>query len=164
MENQLSEIELFIITSIHHLSNIFYTKSCPQTPIFEFLVCILPQYFTIAFLDYALFAYILFIILILVIPKAQREIQPLGDTIDRTQSVILTCITIALFAADFSFYHIQSPKLGISMSEGLRFMDIGVGSFVFIFGFFAPKTSFEKKIRNIIIFYLLWESLDLFQK
>lgn len=74
-------------------------------------------------------------------------------SIDRTRFLLISCVAIAVFAADFSFY--DSQKLGKSMGYGLKLMDIGVGSFVYNAGFFSVKADSRRKIQNAILAFFL---------
>lgn len=154
MKETLTEFELAKITLSSLLSMAVYSKICPNNILCEFLFLAIPQYFTIVFLKQAHYLYIVFIIALILLSNrkiviAEKKIDRLTNGIDKSRYVIISCVAIAIFAADFSFYDINSHKLGKSMDYGLMLMDIGVGSFVFNAGFFSVKASPRRKVRSI---------------
>lgn len=82
------------------------------------------------------------------ISVAQDDEPYTSVAIDRVRLLIMGCVAITIFASDFSFY--EGSKLGKSMGNGLKLMDIGVGSFVYNAGFFSTKASPQRKIQNVL--------------
>lgn len=104
------------------------------------------------FIKHAYWLYVIFFFALLIPYNKNRTIEVEGDAIDKTRFIIISCVSIAVFAADFPFYHLKRHKLGKSMSDGLKLMDIGVGSFVYNGGFFSTFAKPHKKIK-IFLFH-----------
>ncbi|KAM0671868.1 hypothetical protein CWI42_040040 [Ordospora colligata] len=176
--NYLNEIELFATTGITHLSVLFYHLMIPKSMALEFLFTVIPQYVAIVFINQMHIFYMILCVPLVVYfivsllykrkktskfllkeaPNASLVDSNLFDisgseymstAIDRNRLVIILCVAVAIFAADFPFYN--DPRLGKSMDYGLKLMDIGVGSFVYNAGFFSTLSNSKKKAKNIII-------------
>ncbi|KAH9411736.1 hypothetical protein HK407_04g08470 [Ordospora pajunii] len=174
--NYLNEIELFTTTGITHLSVLVYHLMIPKSMALEFLFTAIPQYVAIVFIGHIDILYLVFCVPLVIwfilsllyrrkqtskIPGAPNvssagsklfdisDEEYMSTAIDRSRLVIILCVAVAIFAADFSFYN--DPRIGKSMDHGLKLMDIGVGSFVYNAGFFSTISDSKKKTKNIII-------------
>ncbi|AFN83622.1 hypothetical protein EROM_090040 [Encephalitozoon romaleae SJ-2008] len=200
MKKTLSEVELFGITSITHLSILIYHLVFPRYALFEFLFSIIPLYLTIAFPNHLHLIYASFFavfVMCFLFTKIQKwgpwmptpvwpasiidnpsssvklsisvvqDDEPYASVaIDRVRLLIMGCVAITIFISDFSFY--EGSKLGKSMGNGLKLMDVGVGSFVYNAGFFSTKATPRRKVQNVlsslffgILRYLSKKLLDL---
>lgn len=161
MKTSLSEIELIKIAYINALSRLVYAKLFGGSMLAEFIFYAGFQYLAIVFFDFAQYLHVALMIVSLML--WQKNKKSYIDPIDQVRSVVMGCVAVAIFAADFPFYQSNSEKLGKSMDYGLQLMDIGVGSFVYNAGFFSTKATFQKKIKNIGV-SLLFGTLRLISK
>lgn len=144
----LSIKELFIITSVSHLSMILYSKIPFKNDFIEFLLYALPQLIVFSYPEKYYYIYIFLIIIIVFLPKSNCESLENTNLIDRLRMQIMFLVSIAIYSADFWNYN--SEKMGKGMNYGLKMMDIGVGCFVYNAGLLSSYSTNSKKFCSSI--------------
>jgi glucosaminylphosphatidylinositol acyltransferase len=75
-----------------------------------------------------------------------------ATVVDQERNIIAICVTLAIYAVDFSIFH---PSLGKTDFFGLSLMDMGVGSFMYNAGLTSSVKTKEKYIRASAFLALL---------
>lgn len=146
-----NENELLLMTGFSLLTLLSY-KSFPfKNVYFDFVFWILPQYLIITYPESKTYLIDFLASTIDLKPSKSHLRQNLKDYDIPTflRSLVSLMVAVSIFAVDFSFY---PTRFGKSNYYGYRFMDIGVGSYVYNAGMMSIKFNHRKNFKSM--FYL----------
>lgn len=146
-----NENELLLLTGFSLLTLLSYRSFPFKNLPFDFAFWIIPQYLIIVYPESKTILINFFISTIDLKPSRPHLKHDLQEYDIPTfiRSLVSLMVAISIFAVDFSFF---PSRFGKSDYYGYKFMDIGVGSYVYNAGMMSVKFSHKKNIKSI--FYL----------
>lgn len=151
---QSTEQELLLLTGFSSLALLAYKSFPLKNVFFDFCFWILPQYLIIVYPEYKQ-EYIGFFASCIDLKSVGPHLKQSLDVYDIPtwfRSNISLMVTISILAADLNFFPI---RFGKSTHYGYKFMDIGVGSFVYNAGVMSVKFKWTKWLKSTLILLFL---------
>jgi glucosaminylphosphatidylinositol acyltransferase len=148
------EMTLVMIISLPMVAQIAYFSGYEQNILNDIVFQIMPVYLAVIFPGALkeIYAWLLTMLNLSRLRRSEHRESLRATVVDQERNTISICVTLAIYAADFSIFH---PSLGKNDFFGLSFMDLGVGSFMYNAGLVSAVNTRQRYIRSSAFLILL---------